>query len=124
MKKVSREAVTIRLEEQYGMLSSAKQVQHLLRDIHSLQSRVLHDDFAACDIFIDLQDAIEQADLTKRQRDALYYVYMCDYTQVETAEKMGIAQQNVRELLKRSTERIADIFFYWTHHDLGYRGGI
>ncbi|MFS0786060.1 sigma factor-like helix-turn-helix DNA-binding protein [Shouchella sp. 1P09AA] len=123
MSNRSRETEKIRFEERYGTLSTARQIQFLLKDVHVLQSRVLNDDFTACDIFIDLNEAIEKASLTKRQRDALYYVYICDYTQVEAAEKMGVAQQNIRELIKRSTERIAEIFYYWTQHDLGYRGG-
>ncbi|WP_255317446.1 sigma factor-like helix-turn-helix DNA-binding protein [Bacillus licheniformis] len=74
-------------------------------------------------MLLDLHNAIELADLTDRQREAIRLVYFEDLTQVEAGKRMGIAQQNVSDPIDRAAEKIADIYYYWAGHGEGYSTG-
>ncbi|WP_163530953.1 sigma factor-like helix-turn-helix DNA-binding protein [Halobacillus ihumii] len=56
-------------------------------------------DFDAIDLLIDFEIAFNQIGTTLRQREAIYYVFVKDLTQREAAEKMGITQQAVHQLV-------------------------
>ncbi|MGM0836027.1 MAG: sigma factor-like helix-turn-helix DNA-binding protein [Bacillota bacterium] len=110
-------------EAKYHALDSAANVRLLLGDYHALKQRRFAGDYAACDVLIDLERAIELAGLTARQRQALGLVYEADLTQVEAGRRMGISQQAVEQFVKAAEEAIADIYYYWASHGEGYRGG-
>ncbi len=118
--KYDKSAQHKRLETTYGALNSASKVRLLLEDYHALCIRTEAGDFAAVDILADLARAIEMAELTRRQREVLYYVYVRDLTQSAAAKRMGIAQKNVNTLLDRAEEAIADVYYYWAGHREGY----
>ncbi|SMO91973.1 ECF-type sigma factor [Melghirimyces algeriensis] len=101
-------------------LSSAEGVAKILRDLHNLRERRFHaGDYAACDILLDLDNALEKANLTNRQKRVVFYVYEQGYSHVEAAELMGVGKAAVTNLLNGTPhydgalERIAEIYRRW-----------
>ena len=107
------------LSERYALDSPAG-VRKLLRDYYALIERQYLGDYDATVILIDLAEAIERARLTRRQRQALYYVYVRDLTQEKAAEEIGIARNTLTEALARAEAAIAEQFEYWAWHGEGY----
>ncbi|WP_103110261.1 sigma factor-like helix-turn-helix DNA-binding protein [Brevibacillus reuszeri] len=96
-------------------LDSVAGVKALLRDRHRIAERRYKGDTAASDILIDLHSAINSADLTERQTEAIAWVYGRDITQAKAAGIMGIAQKNVSEAIDRAAEAIAGVFERWEY---------
>ncbi|MCR8983071.1 RNA polymerase subunit sigma [Brevibacillus laterosporus] len=91
-------------------------VHAILRDIHQLRSsRFERGDYAACDVLIDLAEAIERAGLTNREREALYYVYERELDTVETGKAMGISPQKAGLRVRNGLERIAKVYEIWNY---------
>lgn len=96
-------------------------MRKLLRDYYALIERQYLGDYDATVILVDLAEAIERARLTKRQRQALYYVYVRDLTQEKAAEYMnGVTRQNVADLLAKAEAAIAEQFEAWAWMGEGY----
>ena len=85
-----------------------------------MKQRRFAGDYAACDVLIDLERAIELAGLTARQAEALALVYGEDLTQVEAGRRMGLDKRGVNNLLDRAIEAITDVYTYWVAHGEGY----
>jgi DNA-directed RNA polymerase specialized sigma24 family protein len=84
-------------------------VRHLFEDYDRLHdSAYTNGDYDALHVMIDFKDAIEGARLTRKQKDALYYVYNLGYTQEDAAEALGIAQQNVSARIDTAINNIAE----------------
>lgn len=92
----------------------------LLRQIHALNKRKYDGDYAASDVLIDLDTAIQRANLTARETEALHFIYREDLTQAEAGVAMGIAQRTVSDTLDRAHEKIAAMYEYWSHRSEGY----
>src|SRR5690625_3788276 len=108
------------LSERYA-LDSPTGVRKLLRDYYALIERQYLGDYDATVILVDLAEAIERARLTRRQRQALYYVYMRDLTQEKAAEEIGLSGKAAVSLrLRRAEEAIAEQFEYWARMGEGY----
>jgi predicted DNA-binding protein (UPF0251 family) len=75
---------------------------------------------------IDLKSAIELAQLTRRQSEALRLVYEEDLTQEEAGNRMGIRQDVVSYHVDNAVEAITEVYYYWSHHGEGYtiNGGL
>lgn len=101
-------------------LDSADGVKRLLRDYHALCERRYAGDYAASDILLDLNTAIERAGLTNRQRLALRLIYVGQYRQTEAADKLGVSKQTVNRLIAVATAKIARVYEYWARHGEGY----
>jgi DNA-directed RNA polymerase specialized sigma24 family protein len=100
-------------------LNTAEGVGRLLRDMHRLRSaRFERGDYAASDILLDLDTAIQRANLTVRQRQAVYYCYEEDMRQVDAAKAMGCAQKNVSEAADRAVEAIAAVYNGWNYGEI------
>lgn len=110
-------------EAKYHALDSAANVRILLGDYHALKQRRFAGDYAACDVLIDLERAIELAGLTARQAEALALVYGEDLTHETAGKQLGISRQKVNQHISNAEEAIADIYYYWASHGEGYRGG-
>ncbi|WP_306816995.1 sigma factor-like helix-turn-helix DNA-binding protein [Bacillus subtilis] len=95
----------------------------LLADYQKFFSRKRCGDYDAATILIDIHKAIELANLTDRQRQAIELVYFGELTQAEAGERMGIAQNTLSETLDRAAEKIADVYYYWASHNEGYTSG-
>jgi RNA polymerase sigma factor (sigma-70 family) len=108
------------LDAKYPALDSPANLRILLSDYHALLNRQYQGDYSAVDILVDLRKAIELAQLTVRQRQAIHLVYEMDLTQEEAGRAMGIAQQNVESYLSTAIEKIAEIYYYWSQHREGY----
>jgi RNA polymerase sigma factor (sigma-70 family) len=83
-------------------------------------------DYDAVILLTDLRKAIEMAQLTGRQSEALRLVYEEDLTQEEAGKRMGIAQNSVSEATDRAIEAISEVYYYWSRHGEGYaiHGGL
>lgn len=111
------------LEAKYPALDSPANLRILLSDYHALINRQYQGDYDAVVLLADLRKAIELAELTGRQSEALRLVYEEDLTQEEAGRRLGIAQKNVSEAVDRAIENIAEIYWYWARHGEGYRVG-
>lgn len=118
--KYDKEASDRRYESQYPALNNPTGLRILLSDFHALKLRQYQGDYDAVVILADLANAIELANLTARQRQALTLVYGEDLTQAEAGKRMGIAQKNVSEALNRALDEITEIYYYWSGHGEGY----
>lgn len=118
--KYDKEAGDRRYESQYPALNNPTGLRILLSDFHALKIRQYQGDYDATLILIDLHRAIELANLTARQRQALTLVYYEDLTQAEAGKRMGLAQNTVSEAVERALESIAEVYWYWAEHGEGY----
>jgi DNA-directed RNA polymerase specialized sigma subunit len=92
----------------------------LLSDYHALLNRQYQGDYDAVVLLTDLYKAIELAQLTGRQSEALRLVYEEDLTQEEAGKLMGIGQDVVSYHVERAIEAIAEVYYYWSRHGEGY----
>ncbi|QDX93619.1 RNA polymerase subunit sigma [Brevibacillus laterosporus] len=91
-------------------------VHAILRDIHHLRSsRFERGDYAACDVLIDLAEAIGRAGLTAREKEVLYYVYERDLDVKEAGQLMGISPQKAGLRVRNGLERIAKVYTAWNY---------
>ncbi|MCY8386532.1 RNA polymerase subunit sigma [Bacillus inaquosorum] len=95
----------------------------LLADYQKFVSRKRCGDYDAATILIDIHKALDLANLTDRQRQAIELVYFGELTQAEAGERMGITQQKAEAHASRAVEKIADIYYYWASHNEGYTIG-
>ena len=77
-------------------------------------------DYDAVVLLADLATAIEMAQLTGRQSEALRLVYHEDLTQEEAGKRMGLDKPGVNNLLDRAIEGISEVYYYWCGHGEGY----
>lgn len=108
------------LDSKYVALDNADGVKRLLRDYNALTQRRYAGDYAACDILIDLQHAIERAGLTDKQAEALRLVYDEDLTQEMAAERLGVRREAIKRHVKVAEVKIARVYEYWARHCEGY----
>ncbi|ASB87707.1 sigma factor-like helix-turn-helix DNA-binding protein [Bacillus sonorensis] len=104
-------------------LDNAEGVKMLLSDYPKFVSRKRLGEYEAAEVLLDLHKAIELADLTDRQREAIRLVYFEDLTQVEAGKRMGIGQDAVFKHIDAAADKIADIYYYWAGHNEGYSTG-
>lgn len=122
--KIDTSANERTLDSKYHALDSAEAVRLLLGDYNSLCQRQYAGDYDAVVILVDLATAIELAGLTDRQRQALALVYEEEYTQVETADELGISKQTVNRLISVATAKVARVYEAWARMGEGYALGV
>jgi hypothetical protein len=76
------------------------------------EGRYLSGDYGACDLIMDLENALSNIRLTDSQRRIIELHYDLDLTQVETVKRMNaegfeITQQGVSDNLKTINRRIS-----------------
>jgi DNA-directed RNA polymerase specialized sigma24 family protein len=108
------------LDAKYPALDNPANLRILLSDYHALINRQYQGDYAAVDILVDLRKAVQLAELTGRQSEALRLVYEEDLTQEEAGRRMGIGQDVVSYHIDRAAEAISEIYYYWSRHGEGY----
>jgi DNA-directed RNA polymerase specialized sigma24 family protein len=108
------------LEAKYPALDSPANLRILLSDYHALINRQYQGDYDAVVLLVDLRKAIELAQLTGRQSEALRLVYEEDLTQEEAGKRMGIRQDVVSYHVDRAVEAVAEVYWYWTRRGEGY----
>ncbi|MCG7407714.1 RNA polymerase subunit sigma [Paenibacillus sp. ACRRX] len=99
-------------------LNTAKGVEKLLRDRHKIAARRFGGDYAACDIILDLNDAIDNAKLSRRQAESVTYLYGCDMTQTDAAAEMDVTQQAVAKFSAEACRKIARVFRDWDYGEV------
>jgi DNA-directed RNA polymerase specialized sigma24 family protein len=108
------------LAENYPALDTPQNLRILLSDYHALLNRQYQGDYDAVVLLVDLRKAIEMAQLTGRQTEALRLVYEEDLTQEEAGKRMGVNRIVVLEHVEKAIEAISEVYFYWSHHGEGY----
>jgi hypothetical protein len=108
------------LEAKYPALDTPQNLRILLSDYHALVNRQYMGDYEAVILLTDLRKAIEMAQLTGRQSEALRLVYEEDLTQEEAGKRMGVNRIVVLEHVEKAIEAISEVYFYWSHHGEGY----
>lgn len=121
--KIDTHAKERTLEAKYHALDDPQGVKQLLGDYNALVQRQYQGDYDAIVILVDLATAIERAGLTDRQRQALALVYEEEYTQVETADELGISKQTVNRLISVATAKVARVYEAWARMGEGYSLG-
>jgi predicted DNA-binding protein (UPF0251 family) len=109
------------MERQYSVkyaLNDAEGVKALLRDRHRIASRRFGGDMDASCLLIDLHTAMNTANLTPRQAEAIAWVYGADITQSEAAKLMKISQKNVSEYVDIAVQRIAAVYQAWDYGEV------
>lgn len=96
-----------RLDDAYP-LDRSYGIYALLYHLHYIREmRFTRGDFDACNLLIDLAESLEDANLTERQREVLYYVFVHDMTQGDTAHLLQISQQAVSDHVYSAIAKIA-----------------
>jgi predicted DNA-binding protein (UPF0251 family) len=108
------------LAEKYPALDSPANLRILLSDYHALVNRQYMGDYDAVVLLVDLRKAIDMAQLTGRQSEALRLVYEEDLTQEEAGRRMGVIRESIKTYVEDAIEKIAEVYFYWANHGEGY----
>lgn len=99
-------------------LNTAKGVEKLLRDRHKIAARRFTGDYAACDIIIDLNEAIDRAKLSRRQAEAVALLYGCDLTQADAAIELDVTREAVKKFNAEACRKIARVFRGWDYGEV------
>lgn len=89
----------------------------ILQNYSTLQERRFLGDIVAIEELVDLERAIELADLTERQKEAIHYRYILDYTQEKCAEILGISRITFLEHERMALEAINEVYVMWAFMD-------
>jgi len=104
-------------EQKYSFYTTAG-VGRLLKDFHKLKIRAYEKgDIAAVDIKNDLFLAIESADLTEKQRQAIHLLYIVDMDNGSAAKKLGIDSSTLSRNKKAALRKIVEVFRFWNYLD-------
>ncbi|MEK4559534.1 sigma factor-like helix-turn-helix DNA-binding protein [Bacillus sp. FSL K6-0036] len=101
-------------------LDNAEGVKLLLADYQKFVSRKRCGDYDAATILIDIHKALDLANLTDRQRQAIELVYFGELTQAEAGERMGVGQDTISRHIDAAADKLTDIYYYWASHGEGY----
>lgn len=82
----------------------------LLADYQKFVSRKRCGDYDAATILIDIHKAIELANLTDRQRQAIELVYFGELTQAEAGVRMGVGQDTISRHIDAANSTSLRIF--------------
>lgn len=105
-----------RLYEQSYSFYTEKGIGRLLKDFHKLKIRAYErGDLAAVDIRIDLQKAIELANLTDKQKQALDLLYNHDLSLKEAAAILGVDDSTLSRTRKAALNKIAKVYREWKY---------
>lgn len=86
----------------------AKHVQMSLSNLHRLRERrYSRADYGACDVLLDLEKAIDDAELTDKQAEVIRMLYEKDLTQEDAAKAMGMSQKVISMHNKYAIKKIA-----------------
>jgi hypothetical protein len=110
-------------DSKYPALNNPSGLRILLADYHALINRKYAGDYDAVVVLTDLAKAVEMADLTAKQLQALRLVYVDDLTQEEAGKRMGVIREAIKNYVEDAVNKIAEIYYYWCGHGEGYTGG-
>lgn len=90
----------------------------ILTNLHALRQRRYVGDLDASDTLIDFERACQMAKLTKRQFEAIRFVYDIGLTQKEAGERMGIGQDVVSSHIDAAATKLDEIYEMWAWMDV------
>ncbi|MDP5275692.1 sigma factor-like helix-turn-helix DNA-binding protein [Chengkuizengella axinellae] len=100
-------------------LNSIKGIRKLLKDQFIISNRRYKGDTKASDILLDLNMAIEQANLTKRQAETFILVYgYRQLPQQQASEILGISQKQVSTHLQGALTKITQVYKDWNYNEV------
>ncbi|MFS1511106.1 RNA polymerase sigma factor [Chengkuizengella sp. SCS-71B] len=100
-------------------LDDIKGVRKLLKDRFIISNRRYKGDTKASDILLDLNTAIELANLTKRQAQTFILVYgYRQFPQQQASEILGISQKQVSSHLQVALSKIAQVYKDWKYSEI------
>lgn len=111
-----------RQAESFYSLNTVEGVRKLLEDFHKLKERRYGGDYAASDILIDLEEAINLADLTDQQELILYMTFYLGFNQRTISVLTNNAQSSVSNSLNNALKKICSIYVSWNYGEI-YAGG-
>lgn len=88
-----------------------------MRDYHRLAERATAGSCDAKIALLDLERAIDEAGLTPKQAEVLYWVYVQDTRQEDAARLMGVTQATVSELADVALRKVAAVYARWREND-------
>ncbi|MCW2279240.1 sigma factor-like helix-turn-helix DNA-binding protein [Heliophilum fasciatum] len=91
------------MDKDYGIYAMLIHLHHVR------ESRYTRGDYDASVLLLDLAQSIREAQLTRRQRQALYLVFLRDFTQRDAAHWLNISQQAVSDHVRTAIQRIAEV---------------
>jgi DNA-binding CsgD family transcriptional regulator len=94
-------------DEQFPM-HTPKGVEVFLENLQYIYSRRLKGDLDASLLLLDFESTKNQAPLTRREREVLYWRYEREFTEKETAKMLQISMKAVEEYSRRLIRKIAD----------------
>jgi DNA-binding CsgD family transcriptional regulator len=94
-------------DEQFPM-HTLKGVEVFLENLQYIYSRRLKGDLDASLLLLDFESTKNQAPLTRREREVLYWRYEREFTEKETAKMLQISMKAVEEYSRRLIRKIAD----------------
>lgn len=89
-------------------MHTAEGVEVFLENFQNLRSSRLKGDLDASLLLLDFDATRNQAPLTVREREVLYWRYERECTEKETAKRLGISMKAVEEYSRRLIRKIAD----------------
>ena len=99
------------------MVKEREYAKAVLQNYFKLKERCYLGDIDATEALIDLERAIKLAELTERQREAIHYRYICDYTQEKCAEILGISRITLLEHERLALQAINEVYIMWAYRD-------
>ncbi|NBI29305.1 sigma-70 family RNA polymerase sigma factor [Chengkuizengella marina] len=100
-------------------LDDIKGVRILLKDRFIISNRRYKGDTKASDILLDLNTAIERANLTKRQAQTFTLVYgYKQFPQQKASKILGISQKQVSSHLQGALTKIAQVYKDWKYSEI------
>lgn len=95
-------------DNELSLKGTEDRIAAILINIHDLRSvRYSRSDYTASNVLMDYSKALEAAALTRKQVDAINFVYEMDLTQKEASDLMGCTQQAVQQHIKAAIKKIA-----------------
>lgn len=117
-----KEAGTRRLEAAFPLEYEAG-VQLLLKNYQLFEERsILHGDFAAIDMLLDLREAIEAAYLTDRVKQCVQLCLIEDRKIEDVQQILGIDKAAISRHVSSGVKKIADNFRYWKYSEIKQQG--
>lgn len=84
-----------------------------MRAYHALTERQYKGDTDAICTLVDLADAIEHANLTDRQTEALTLVYVEDLTQKSAGERLDVSREAISLITEFAISKIQAVYDEW-----------
>lgn len=94
-------------------MTNINDVRKAICDLDKLLTLCYTGNYAVSDFVLDLYNAIQRAELTSKQYNAMICVCRYGYTQEEYAKIAGISRQRVSALIDAAISKIHTVYLSW-----------